>query len=142
MAYEYRGGNIGSGPPVKDKCKASVSEKGKYSSFHQHQCDKKPWKDGWCKIHHPYSEKTRREASNKRYEERLKTLEYIRNAPLHEAKEKITQLEARVKLLETAIHEALNASDLKTARVPLCGAMMKSLPITDEDREWAKKVLS
>lgn len=33
-----------------------------------HQCSRKPWKDGWCKQHHPDSEAKRREESMRRYQ--------------------------------------------------------------------------
>ena len=62
MATEYTNRR---GKPIADpsRCKASVSGKGQWGWLHQHQCKRKPWKDGWCRQHHPDTE-------NVRYEER------------------------------------------------------------------------
>lgn len=59
--------------PALDKshCLASVPDGGR--SVGHHQCSRRPWKDGWCKQHHPDSVANRREESNRRYEKKRKT---------------------------------------------------------------------
>ena len=46
------------------RCTASVHDQ---SGWRPHQCNRKPWRDGWCKQHHPESVQARREASEARY---------------------------------------------------------------------------
>ena len=72
----------------RTRCKASVYESG---GWHLHQCLKKPWKDGWCKIHHPESEKKREETKQKRHEKQQA------NSPLTKL---IAMLEQKDKLRE------------------------------------------
>jgi hypothetical protein len=75
------------------KCKALVSS-GPWSR--QSQCNRKEWKDGWCKQHHPDSVKARRELSDQRYEERKKHQPWYK---LQEAMKRIAELEAEVAAL-------------------------------------------
>jgi hypothetical protein len=37
----------------EEQCKEMVSAHSLYGSFHQHQCNRNAWKDGYCKQHHP-----------------------------------------------------------------------------------------
>lgn len=65
MAWEYNP-NLRDHNPFRIKyCKASVRG---YRGWGSHQCTRKIWKDGWCKQHHPKSEKNRQIESDKRYE--------------------------------------------------------------------------
>ena len=78
------------------KCKADVY-RGRWSR--KSQCDRKPWKDGWCKQHHPDSVKAREEASEKRWEENRKQQPWYK---LREAQRRIAELEAEVAALRSA----------------------------------------
>ena len=56
---------------MNDRCKEmKVSDGGRWPSFHQ--CYRKPWKDGYCKTHHPESIKARQEKAQKKYEAKRK----------------------------------------------------------------------
>jgi len=66
MAHEYKPIG-GQNPPDPKRCKAAVWTP---RAWHAHQCPRKPWKDGWCKQHHPDTVKTREEAYEKRYKEK------------------------------------------------------------------------
>ena len=48
-------------------CKASVTDPW---AIQVRQCSRKPWKDGWCKQHHPDEEKKRYDATCKAYNEK------------------------------------------------------------------------
>lgn len=51
------------------KCKASVwTGPGRW---HDHQCTFKPWKDGWCKIHHPDTETAKGEKREAKFRARM-----------------------------------------------------------------------
>jgi hypothetical protein len=56
-------------------------------SFRGHQCTKPVWKDGYCKIHHPESVKSRAEKSRQRRHEQWE------NNPLNKALKRIKELE-------------------------------------------------
>jgi hypothetical protein len=45
--------------------------------FHTHRCERKIWKDGFCKQHHPNSVEARRKEMDKRYEEKQKRSPYV-----------------------------------------------------------------
>ena len=51
-----------------DKCQRVVPTKGLRMDYHQ--CELKPWKDGYCKIHHPDTVKAKREEQNKAWQEK------------------------------------------------------------------------
>jgi len=93
MAYEYE-------PVNRDpnRCKASISGEGKYGSFHAHQCSRKPWKDGWCKQHHPDTEAARRKQNEERYQQK-RALSPL--SQLYRANEEIVRLKARIAELES-----------------------------------------
>ncbi len=48
-----------------ERCKEQISK-----NWSNYQCSNKEWKDGFCKIHHPDSVKSRQEKSRKRWEEK------------------------------------------------------------------------
>ncbi|GAG13855.1 unnamed protein product [marine sediment metagenome] len=49
-----------------ERCKAAVHVDGRGVGFHQ--CLRKPWKDGWCRQHHPDSVRKRNEAAQAKYD--------------------------------------------------------------------------
>ena len=83
-----------------EKCKEMVSPKERWGSFHQYQCTRKTWKDGYCKTHHPDTVKVRQEESRKRYEEKMENSEYMK---LKRANECIKELEAEVERLKKCL---------------------------------------
>ena len=68
MAFEYKQSSKWEAKFDPDRCKASVHGGGRSVRFHQ--CLRKPWKDGWCKQHHPDSEKARLEESQAHWNEK------------------------------------------------------------------------
>lgn len=103
MAHEYKPRDyLYAAPFDPGRCKASVTERG---HWRPHQCRRKPWKDGWCKQHHPDAEAERREQSKKRWEEKF------RQDPLVKAKEEITRLKARIGELEAGEDELAEVLD-------------------------------
>ncbi len=78
------------------RCKAMVYHR---AWSRQSQCERREWKDGWCKQHHPETVKLRRDASEKRYEEDRKKQPWYK---LQEAHKRIAELEAEVAALRTA----------------------------------------
>jgi hypothetical protein len=47
-------------PPLDpERCKASVAHGDRAPTFHQ--CQRKVWKDGWCRQHHPDTEKAKQD---------------------------------------------------------------------------------
>ncbi len=83
--------------PTKERCSQKVYPNELWGSFYPHQCHRKVWKDGFCKIHHPDSVKIREEKSRKRWEEKQK------KDPLIIALKKISQLEKENKTLKKQI---------------------------------------
>lgn len=73
------------------RCKERV-----YSHWRSRQCHRKAWKDGYCKQHHPDTVKARRDAANKRYEEKQKQSPWYK---LEQAHKRIAELEAEIKRL-------------------------------------------
>ena len=99
MAFEYRPRDRFASPIDVNRCKASVSEPGRLIFIHQ--CQRRPWKDGWCKQHHPETEAKRREASRERYEREERAR--IAASPwtkLDQAHAEIVRLKARIAELE------------------------------------------
>ena len=76
MPSEHKPFGLYARPIDPNRCKASVYSNDRAALFHQ--CSRKPWKDGWCKQHHPDSEKARQEASAERYRRHLDNLPGIR----------------------------------------------------------------
>jgi hypothetical protein len=66
MAIEYKPGVRNHAPVNPVRCKASVTEKGRWS--YPYQCKRMSWRDGWCKQHHPDTEAKRAKESQERYE--------------------------------------------------------------------------
>jgi hypothetical protein len=48
-----------------DKCKKKISSDSR--GFYFHQCTRKIWKDGFCKIHHPESIEKKQKLANQRW---------------------------------------------------------------------------
>ncbi|MCP4410905.1 MAG: hypothetical protein GY807_24830 [Gammaproteobacteria bacterium] len=63
--FEYTQSNKFDQPLDPSRCKASVAQGGMRVGFYQ--CSRKAVKDGWCKQHHPDTEKKRREESRAKY---------------------------------------------------------------------------
>jgi lipopolysaccharide biosynthesis glycosyltransferase len=63
------------------------------------QCSRKPWKDGWCKQHHPDSVVARIEAADKRYEEKRKESPWYK---LAKALKRVAKLEAELTRFRSA----------------------------------------
>jgi hypothetical protein len=70
---------------MSDMCKKMVSAAGQWGTFHPHQCTKKIWKDGWCKVHHPDSIKERNEQAMIRWNEKWETSPQAKYAKLQKA---------------------------------------------------------
>ena len=51
----------------ESRCKTSVRWRDRGVGFHQ--CTRRPWKDGWCRQHHPDTVKEREAEKDKRYRE-------------------------------------------------------------------------
>ena len=51
-----------------DRCKRRV--RSDTMGWHDHQCKRKAWKDGFCKQHHPTGVAKREEEKEKRYQEK------------------------------------------------------------------------
>ena len=72
FVYSSRGGY---GAPLKpDQCQAAVHPKDRWGSLHPHQCTRKIWKDGWCKIHHPDAEQKRRDVGVHKFQAKMDRL--------------------------------------------------------------------
>jgi hypothetical protein len=79
------------------KCQTEVVTPG-LRFFYYHQCTRKPWKDGKCKVHHPDNIKAReeaREAESKQRWENSPTMKLVA------ALEKIKKLEREIKRLKS-----------------------------------------
>ena len=100
MPSEYKPRDLYASPLNPDRCKASVPYGGRSVSFHQ--CQRAPWKDGWCKQHHPDTEAERRKQSEERYQQK-RTLSPL--SQLTRAYEEI----ARQKRLVGELTEVLDA---------------------------------
>ena len=79
-----------------ERCKELVPGVG---GWHRNQCSRKPWKDGYCKQHHPDSVKKRQEKAERLYQEKRAKSPWVL---LGKANEKIKRLEAKIKRLENA----------------------------------------
>lgn len=99
MAFEYKPHGLYGAPIAPDRCKAAVHKEGR--GVGQYQCSRKPWKDGWCKQHHPDTVAERRRRNQERYEKKRKRRwERSPAARLEKANEEIVRLKARVAELE------------------------------------------
>ena len=78
--------------PLASRCKAQI-----WVNFQSYRCSRKPWKDGYCKQHHPDNVKKRQEESRARYEEKIKnSLPY----KLEQANKRIEELEKEIQKLK------------------------------------------
>jgi len=94
MTREYKADGLYDSPILSDRCKACIATPSLMNSY---QCSRKPWKDGWCKQHHPDTEARRRVARSlveRRRQER--SLSFL----LDKAREEIVRLKARIAELE------------------------------------------
>jgi hypothetical protein len=80
--------------PVESRCKKRVYDQGCWD-FHGHQCTRKVWKDGFCKQHHPNTEKMRRVEAERKLEKKWEKdpVNILRKA-LEKAQAQIKELEA------------------------------------------------
>ena len=97
MGYEYEARSHYDPPFNPERCKAFVPDGGRLVSFHQ--CRRSPWKDGWCKQHHPDTEAERRAKQNLRYQKEDELDPRVR---LDRAYEEIARLKARIAELESS----------------------------------------
>jgi TolA-binding protein len=85
----------------KARCKQQVVSPGMRGMF-THQCSRKVWKDGFCKLHHPETVAIRDVKKTEAYYERQK------NSPwniISEYREKLDKANARVAELEQEVTE-------------------------------------
>ena len=112
MPYKYEPG-FHSAPFDPERCAASVRGGGR--SLNYYQCSRKPRKDGWCKQHHPESEKKRREERTKRWEKKRGNSPWMK---LDRANEKVNSLLAACVKTEKALCSLANdTSDWLAAQV-------------------------
>jgi len=52
---------------IQDRCKERVYPNEKWGSFHPYRCQRKAWKDDYCKQHHPDSVAKREKEANERW---------------------------------------------------------------------------
>jgi len=88
MEYKPRGRR--DAPIDPERCKASVLDYG----WRSRQCSRKPWRDGWCKQHHPDTIAERKRIRDLRYKQKRA------NGPLARAQKEIERLRARIAELE------------------------------------------
>jgi len=56
---------------LDERCVQMVSGAGTWGGLHRHRCTRKAIKDGFCKQHHPDTEKARREEADRQQRERM-----------------------------------------------------------------------
>jgi len=78
----------------EDRCQEKVPGEGRFGCFHWHQCKKKVWKDGYCKIHHPDSYTERQAKSALAWQRKQE------NTPLARARKRIIELEKEIEILK------------------------------------------
>jgi len=91
---EYKPSGRHDSPIDPDRCKASVYHA---TIWESHQCSRKPWKDGWCKQHHPDTIAERERIRDLRYKQKRANGPWER---LARAQKEIEQLKARIAELE------------------------------------------
>lgn len=88
------------------KCEAMVIPRGDpWGAFHKIQYSKPEWKDGYCKIHHPDTVRARRDAEQKRYEEKWAATK-AEQEKQEDMPRRIAALEAENKALREAVELA------------------------------------
>jgi len=101
MPFEYKPHRDSYDAPIDpNRCKAAVSFGGRAVGFRQ--CLRKPWKDGWCKQHHPDTVAERRKRQDRMAQQRLENSPIMR---LVKARREIEGLQARI---DKARDEAAN----------------------------------
>ena len=80
-------------------------------SMRYHQCYNKPWKDGYCKIHHPDTVAARRKKSDEQYAIKQKQSPWYL---LSEAQKRIAELELGIKKLNKIIQDHGQAITMDT----------------------------
>jgi len=111
MPFEYKPHWPHDPKPDPKRCKASVSTHDRAAL--SYQCSRKPWKDGWCKQHHPDSEKARLEEVRRRSEEKWA------NSPAARTRREIERLQNINAELRTACEALLDAAyDTLASGVP------------------------
>jgi len=92
MSFEYKPQRDSYDAPVDpNRCRAAVSFGGRAVGFRQ--CLRKPWKDGWCKQHHPDTVAERRKRQDRMAQQRLENSPIMR---LVKARREIEGLQARI----------------------------------------------
>lgn len=97
MTRDYKSLNRYDAPFTDQQCRAAIAQGSWTVSFRQ--CSRKPWKDGWCKQHHPDTEEERqaqRMVRSRQKQER--SLAFL----LQLAREEIARLKARIAELEAS----------------------------------------
>ncbi len=89
-------------------CKAKVGDGTGWQWF---QCQRRPWRDGWCKQHHPDSVAERQRERSQRYEEKYQRSPEVQ---LDWACKEIARLKAENARLRARIAEIGEASDADT----------------------------
>lgn len=107
MPYKYKPGPIFAASIDPERCAAAVPFGGRMMG--SHQCSRKPWKDSWCKQHHPDSETKRREESDKRYKAKLEARE--RNNPYVKLSKANEQIDVLLAACEAAYDLLTRTSD-------------------------------
>ena len=80
------------------RCKETVYPNERWGSFYPHQCEKKIWKDGYCKIHHPDTVAEMRRKSDEQYKIKQKQSAWYL---LGEAQKRIQELELEIEKLRS-----------------------------------------
>ena len=78
------------------RCKERVVPNERWGAFHAHQCSRKIWKDGFCKQHHPETEKQRDARAREQWNAKNENSDRMK---LKRAYERIKELEAEVERL-------------------------------------------
>jgi len=110
MSFEYKPRRVSDAPVDPSRCKAAVTNG--YRSMRYHQCSRKPWKDGWCKQHHPDTVAERRKRQDRMAQQRLENSLIMR---LVKARREIEGLQARIDKALEAINVELTAPGIDKA---------------------------
>jgi hypothetical protein len=112
MAFEYKPRSFLYAAFDKSRCKARVYR----GRFGASQCARKPWRDGWCKQHHPETEAAKQKQRDAEFDAK-----WAERVAAREAADAIRAAEAkRMKLYRRAV-KALAA---KTDNAPEIAAIL------------------
>ncbi len=95
ITHEYKQRWLQDSPLDPARCKGSVPFGGRSAVFRQ--CLRRPWKDGWCRQHHPDTVAVRRAQSEARRKQKRARSPLVR---LRKGQEEIARLTARVAKLD------------------------------------------